>query len=91
VRVKEVKTNADVIKCEILPPVPPTTPDGWYGQTVKITLPPGNQIPPEPRITIFTDSADERYQKFEVVVNLLKRRAAPAVGRADFHAAGRGR
>jgi hypothetical protein len=73
VKITEVKPSVETIKCEILPPVPPRLPDGWQSQSVKITLPPGTELPEgEPRITILTDSADPRFQKFEVRVQFAE-------------------
>ena len=73
VQITEVRPSTDTIKYEILAPVPRRGQGDWLLQTVRVTLPAGDQLPPgDAELVIFTDSTDPRYQKFTIPVRVVE-------------------
>jgi hypothetical protein len=67
-KIKEIKSSLDTIRCE-LPQAPrPTQADTAYYE-VRVTLPPFADIPEEgAKLEIFTDSQNPEYQRIEIPV-----------------------
>ena len=73
-RITKVQPSHPSIKCEI---GDAQTVRAWAEQTVTVTLPPGSELPPgDAHLEIFTDSAEERFQKIRVPIQVVEPRSS---------------
>lgn len=73
VKVLEARPSHPSIKCEILELSRPR--GGWVNQTVKITLPPGADLPPgDAWVALRTDARDEQYRELTVRIQMVEQR-----------------
>jgi len=81
VKIVEIRPSHASIQGEILPNVTPSG-RGWAVQTIRVTLPPGNELPPgNAQLEILTDSPEPRFQKMVVRIHVIEpeaRRDDPA-------------
>jgi hypothetical protein len=77
IRVKAVRPTLSAITWQIQEPRPERAASGWMEQIVRVKLPPGSQFPEgEVAIEIETDSADPRYQRFKIPVQVVETASA---------------
>jgi hypothetical protein len=75
VKLVEVRPSFAKIEYEILPPVPRSGQEEWLVQTLRVTLPPGNELPDgELYIDILTDSSDPRHARIRVPIEVVEPR-----------------
>lgn len=91
IRVTEVRPSAADIKIETLPPHAAREGGGWVEQPIRVTLPPGDQLPAgDVFVNVFTDSSEERFREFRIPVLVIEagdgagpQRPLPAAGAAE--------
>ncbi len=73
IKVAEVKPSAASIKVELPPAHPQRESTAWMQQPIRITLPPGDQLPTgEVWIDIRTDSREPRFAEFRIPVQIVE-------------------
>lgn len=75
VNIVKVETSHESIKYAILPARPSRISAEWITQVIRVTFPPGNELPEEDAgLVIYTDAAEPRFQKFDVRVEIMDQR-----------------
>jgi hypothetical protein len=74
VRVTEVRPSTDVIQYEILPPRESRSGRAWREQVIRVTLPPGRDMPPDgAQLEVLTNATTPRHQRFVVDIEVFER------------------
>jgi hypothetical protein len=72
-KVTEVRPSAANIKVEMLPPRPAREGEGWLEQPIRVTLPPGDQLPQgEMFISVLTNSSEPRFQELRIPIQVVE-------------------
>lgn len=77
VKIMEIRPSHEGITYEVQDPQQLQGSD-WVAQTIKLKLPPGEEMPPgNARLTIVTDSEDPQYKEFEITIMMIEPRPTP--------------
>jgi hypothetical protein len=71
----------NLISAKVLPTTPPVTATGQASYDIEVNIPPANQLPKEgATLTVLTDDVEPEFQKLQVRVNVVARRAPVRAG-----------
>jgi len=80
VRVTKVEPSVPAITCEVSEPRAERGGATWSEQLVRISLPPGKELPPgNASVEIYTDASEPRFAKFTVTIEVVEGQPARTV------------